>query len=244
MLTHTIFPALDARDDARERARDGLDHDPDLVPAGEPTWDAMFAELLLAVGDDDLAAVRTLLAIGAPASARNRHGQCPLACAASHGSLDIASLLLDAGADANGLGVNDHPVLTLAAGQGCVGMVELLLAAGADANARRACTGESALHVAAAFGHTDAVMALLRAGADVRARTEAEVETDLFPGRHEVGEETALHRAAENGSRDMIEALLAAGSSRTARTMLGETPQSWARRARRDPEIVRLLKQL
>jgi hypothetical protein len=86
------------------------------------------------------------------------------------------------------------------------------------------------------------VGALVAAGAEVSARTEAEVETDLFPGGRWVAEETPLHRAAEAAPIDAIRILLAAGADRRARTMLGETPQSWARRARREREIVSLLR--
>jgi ankyrin repeat protein len=213
-----------------------------LETAPDLSWDALLAELFAAVREDDVAEARTLIAVGAPVRARNRHGQCALACAAVHAGPDLVALLLDAGANPNGLGVNDHPVLTLAAGREMPEVVRLLLDAGANPDSRRRLTGETALHVAATCGCLEVSRALLAAGADPRLRAEAEVETDLFPGGRWVAEETALHRAAESAPRPLIEALLAAGASPAARTMLGETPQSWARRARRSRDIIALLR--
>ncbi|MBA2481599.1 MAG: ankyrin repeat domain-containing protein [Planctomycetes bacterium] len=238
-------------------ATDLLDHPESSAPAAQKTAPAsaevpiavvqpapiptLPPELLYAIAEDDVDATARFIALGAPVRARNAHGQCALACAASHGYSRIVRLLLDAGADANGLGVNDHPLLTLAAMHGHAEVVRMLLSAGADPNARRRLTGEAPLLAAAAYGHTDTVQALLDGGADVNVRTEAEVETDLFIGPHEVCGETPLHHAAARAPRDTIDALLAAGADRHARTILGETPQSWARRERRDRDIIRVL---
>ncbi len=225
-------------------------HSTDLVDHSEPivaivaddaSPRALLHDLLYAIGEDDLAATTTLLARGAPVSQRNAHGQSALACAAGHGHCAIARQLVTAGAEVNGLGVNDHPLLTLAAMKGHAEMVRLLITAGADPNARRLLTGEAPLHAAAAYGHTDTVLALIAGKADPNVRTEAEVETDLFIGPHEVCGETPLHHAAARAPRDTIDALIAAGADRHARTILGETPQSWARRAYRSRDIIRLL---
>jgi ankyrin repeat protein len=229
MLTPTIFPVPTASDSP-------------LADSIDPTWDELLAELLAAVREDDLAGARTLLAAGAPLRARNRHGQCALSCAAMHAGPDVTRLLLDAGADPNACGVDGHPLITYAAGRDEPGVVQALVESGARPDARRALTGETALHVAATFGRTATARVLIAAGADVGARAEAEVETDLFPGGRWVAEETPLHRAAEAAPRDLIAALLDAGADRRARTMLGETPQSWARRARREREIIALLR--
>jgi uncharacterized protein len=209
--------------------------------ASPPVRAQALAELIAAVGDDDATAVRRLIDEGAPVWARNLHGQSALACAASHGNSELVDLLLSVGADARGLGVNGHPVLSLAASTGRADIVRRLLCAGALPDGARSLTGETALHVAAAFDRVAVAGVLIAAGATIDAHTQAEVETDLFPGRHEVCEETALHRAAEAGSRELIELLLAYGADRMARAMLGETPQAWARRARRSSEIIALL---
>jgi ankyrin repeat protein len=229
MLTPTIFPTPAASDAP-------------IAEASDPTWDELLAELLAAVREDDLAATRSLLAAGAPLRVRNRHGQCALSCAAMHSGADVTRLLLDAGADPNACGVDGHPLITYAAGRDAPEVVLALVDSGARPDARRALTGETALHVAATFGRSATARVLIAAGADVGARAEAEVETDLFPGGRWVAEETPLHRAAEAAPRDLIVALLDAGADRRARTMLGETPQSWARRARREREIISLLR--
>jgi ankyrin repeat protein len=191
-----------------EHATDLLDHPPVAAavaapaePPGAPVPATPAApllppELLYAIAEDDADAVVALVSAGAAVRVRNAHGQSPLACAAGHGHLRIVRLLIEAGADADGLGVNDHPILTLAAMNGHTEVVRLLLATGANPNAKRALTGEAPLHAAAAYGHTDVVLALLGARADVNVRTEAEVETDLFLGPHEVCGETPLHHAA------------------------------------------------
>lgn len=201
----------------------------------------LLTSLIAAVCDEDVAGVRALIADGVPINGRNAHGQSPLASAASLGDADLVALLIKYGADPNGLGINDHPILTLAAQSGCLRTVQTLIEHGANANACRKRTGETPLLVAAARGQTDMVAALIAAGAKVNARTKAEIETDLLRGHPEVCEETALHHAAESAPLRLLHLLLAAGADRKARTINGETPCSWARRARRPLEVIRLL---
>jgi ankyrin repeat protein len=201
----------------------------------------LLTQLITAICDEDTGTVRALIAEGVPINSRTALGQSPLGSAASQGNADLVTLLLKYGANPNGLGINDHTMLTLAAQSSCVRTVQVLLEHGADANASRRRTGETPLIVAAARAQTDIVATLIAAGARVNARTKAEIETDLLHGHAEVCEETALHHAAESAPMRLIHLLLAAGADRKARTISGETPCSWARKARRPLEIIRLL---
>ena len=134
-----------------------------------------------AVRHQDSAAVRALLAEGAPVNETGGDGFAPLHWAAQWNHAEIADLLIAAGADANAATRYGVTPLTLACINASAGMVERLLLAGADPLAAQT-NGETALMTCARTGAPAAVNALLDRGADVNA-----AEAARRPDRVDVG---------------------------------------------------------
>jgi ankyrin repeat protein len=101
--------------------------------------------LLMAAYGGHEAMVAFLLAHGANPNAASKSGETPLMAAAFKGLTPIGRLLIDAGADLNA--------------QTTAGTTDFF-------NTSPPVCGESALHLAAAYGHRDFVVLLLEAGAD------------------------------------------------------------------------------
>ena len=139
--------------------------------------------MLAAVRAGDDAAVRDLLDSNAElAAARDERGVSAVLTAARLGHEDIVQLLLDANPP---LDVHD------AAAVGRTRALAELLDADRDAAHRTAAGGETALHLAAAFGHKDAVELLLDHGADPAARdAEGRTPADLAAAQ---GHEDIVH---------------------------------------------------
>ncbi len=149
---------------------------------------------------DDVAAVRTLLAGGAEASAAQGDGMTALHWAAERGRAEIASLLLAARADvAATTRLGDYTPLHLAARRGHTELAKLLLAARADPSAQ-ASTGVTPLHLASAAGDRALVEALLAAGAPADAREPQWGQTPLM-------------FAAAAGRTEAVRALVAGGAA-------------------------------
>src|SRR5215467_7392462 len=110
-----------------------------------------------AARNQDVAAVRKLLATHAPADAPNRYGVTPLLLAVEGGNLEIVNALIGAGADVNHALPEGETVLMTAARTGNVPVIQALLRHGAHVEAREGFYGESALIWAAASDHADAV---------------------------------------------------------------------------------------
>lgn len=166
------------------------------IATGTPQADGSTL-LHLAAHQDDLAAVKSLLAAGADAKATNRYGVTPLSLACVNGSDGIVRALLDAGADANTTLRGGETVLMTAARTGRVEPLKALLAHGAkvDATDRQ---GQTALMWAAADGHAAAVQMLIDSGADLRKRLDSGFTAFLF--------------AVRNGRSEVVRTLLKAGS--------------------------------
>ena len=161
----------------------------------------------------DWATVRTLLAEGADADAREGDGSTALHWASYHENREVADLLIRAGAEidaANDLGVTP---LWAACESGSPAMAETLLAAGADPN-RALPFGETLLMTASRAGNADVVGQLLAAGAEVDAAT----------AEGAYGEQTALMWAVAQRHSPVVEVLLAHGADVGARsTVFTET---------------------
>lgn len=146
--------------------------------------------------ENQLDAVRLLIARGASVNTVNECRSTPLSDAASLGYEEMVGLLLDHGADLHPAGL-DEPMLHRAVAHGALPVVRRLLAAGASPNETDD-VGRTALHVAAESDDGDSVLRLLLdAGADMSKR-------DLFG-------ETALDVAERNGSARCVVALKAHG---------------------------------
>ena len=149
---------------------------------------------------DDVTAVRSLIAQGADVNAAQGDGMTALHWAADLGNAEVARLLIAAGAhlDAH-TRIGELTPLLIAAEAGSAGVVEVLLGAGADADARSTVGGGTALHYAAEAGSADAVRALLDHGVDPNVRQSQ-------------WEQTPLIYAASRNRVDVIEVLLEHGA--------------------------------
>jgi ankyrin repeat protein len=184
-------------------------------------------ELLTAIRQGDLAAVKTSLAHGADVNARDAKGATALMYAAIYGDLECVNLLLDKGADpnsSNDLGIN--PLMWAASD---LGKVRTLIVHGAGVNARSN-YGYTALSVAAASpGNLPTVLLLLNKGADVKA-----VDKDG------VG---ALWLACARGDSQIVEELLRRGADPNEKHLrLTETALMWASKLNRPASVQALLK--
>ncbi|MBV9508003.1 MAG: ankyrin repeat domain-containing protein [Acidobacteriia bacterium] len=155
-----------------------------------------------AVRNQDVPAVRSLLAKSVPADAQNRYGVTPLVLAVEAGNLEIVNALIAAGANVNHALPEGETVLMTAARTGNVPVIRALLRRDARVEARDQFYGETALIWAAAAGHADAVRALLDGGADVNGRSASASFAHRNAGltRLSLGEWTPLMYTAREGA--------------------------------------------
>ena len=153
-----------------------------------------------AVQNQDIAAVRSLLAHHADANAAQGDGMTPLLWAAHNDDLESAKLLLHAGANVKAVNRYGVSAMTEAATNADAEMLELLLKAGADANTSLP-EGDTALMLAARTGNVPAVTVLLDHGAKVDAK-------ENWHG------ETALAWAAGENHPDVVRLLIAHGADK------------------------------
>ena len=165
--------------------------------------------LVEAARQQDAAAVRTLLAEGAPATDAPSDGVTALHWAAQWNHAEMADLLIGAGAEVNAADQYGVTPLVLACTNASAPMVRRLLEAGANPDAAQA-NGETVLMTCARGGVVAAVSPLLAGGADVNAAE---------PTRGQ----TALMWAAWEGHTGVVRALIAHGAEVDARTTTGYT---------------------
>ena len=168
------------------------------------------APLLLAVQQQQLGKVQSLISDGVNVNAKNRYGITPLILSAGTGNAAITKALLKAGANIRVLVPETGSVLLTAARTGNPDVIQLLLAAGADANYADSYSGQTALMWAAAEGHSDAVQALLKGGAKPDAQAH--------------DKKTALFFAVRRGDLQSVSALIASGANVNARTEPRDVP--------------------
>ncbi len=131
-----------------------------------------------AAQNQDITAVRALLAQHADVNAPQVDGMTALIWAAHNDDPDAAKLLIQAGADVKAVNRYGVSAITEAATNGDAAMIELLLKAGADANTSLP-QGDTALMFAARTGSVPAVKVLLDHGAKVDAKESWHEETAL-----------------------------------------------------------------
>ena len=190
--------------------------------AQQHSADTSASALHWAAYDNDLGAVRRLLAEGADPNAMNRFGVTPLHEAATVGNAEMLKAMLEAGGNANAAFGEGETVLMTAARAGNAESVRLLLAHGADVDASENWHGQTALMWAAMENHADIVQLLIDAGAEVqRASTKHDwvkisYSEGNVPKTRDLGGLTALQFAAREGSIESVEKLLAAGADANA----------------------------
>jgi ankyrin repeat protein len=170
--------------------------------------------LINAVKNQDVKAVRALLAQRPDVNAQGPDGSTALHWAAERDQLELVDLLLSAGADAKAATRYHITPLYFACNNGNAAMIERLLKAGVDPNSG-AEEGQSALMTAAAAGKPEAVRVLLKHGANVNA-------TEPFKGQ------TALMWAASHGNAGAEGELIEFGAQVKAKSKSGFTPLLFA----------------
>jgi ankyrin repeat protein len=128
----------------------------------------------------NVAGVRDLLRQGTDVNAAQGDGMTPLHWAASHGDLELSTMLLVAGANIRAATrINGYTPLFFAAREGNAAVVAALLDAGADPKAVSV-TGSTPLMLAAGAGNVEVVQRLLDAGAEIDTKERARGQTALM----------------------------------------------------------------
>jgi ankyrin repeat protein len=168
---------------------------PAVVAGGQAPGDAPLAA---AARNDDLQAVRALIAKRVNVNEHARDGSTAILWAAYHSNLEMARALVAAGAAVNTPNHYGITPLLQAGRSGDAPLVAALLKAGADHAATHP-DGETPLMAASRAGSVEAVRLLLEAGANVNAAESYQ-------------QQTALMWASAEGHVDVVRALLGAGA--------------------------------
>jgi ankyrin repeat protein len=173
--------------------------------------DQAHANLADAAMNQDIAALKSLIADGANPDSRGQFETPALHWLVRYDNLDAVRLLLEKDADPNITSRYGVTPLGLAITNGNAPMVQLLLANGADANTREH-NGQTVLQTAADTGVLESVRLLVEHGARVDDRDEAFGQT-------------ALMFATRAGHPHIARFLLEQGADPNASTDVGETPR-------------------
>lgn len=169
--------------------------------------------LHIAVENDDVQAVTTLLSNSAKLEARNSKGRTPL-----HGvtNYKIVKDLLAAGADVDALDKEGNTPLHTAILRKCVPIVQILLQAGADVTIKNSYKGDTPLHVAVdpLYRHGTMTQLLVKSGSPVNQQNNFG--------------ETPLHIAYKNSTgpidRNIIKILIDNGADISVKNSAGKKP--------------------
>lgn len=117
--------------------------------------------LIAAAGQDDVEAVRQLLAQGADVRAQDENGRTALIAAAYRNDLVVADVLIQAGADVNVQDKTKQSAYLIATSDGYVELLKRTLLAGADVHRTDSFNGTGLIR-AADRGHVEIIRELLR----------------------------------------------------------------------------------
>lgn len=156
------------------------------------------AALHRAVDNDDLVAVRYLLAQGAKVDIRNDQYKTPLHLAVVNWgfNIELVNALITGGAQINVIDASGDSPLLIATRREWLRAVERLVAAGAEIN--NAFGSDTALGYSAKFSSFEVFACLLANGAAINVK-------DSY-------DQSPLHRASEQGNFRMVQALIDAGA--------------------------------
>lgn len=179
------------------------------------------APLVLAARNNDVAAVRALLAAKprTDVNQRTSDGTSALHWAVYHNDVDVIARLLAAGADANAKNDYGATPMSEAAVTGNVKVLRQLLAAGADVESPNA-DGQTALMILARTSNVEAARLLIRRGANVNASEQWRGQTPLM-------------WAAAEAQPAMVRLLIEHGAVVDARSHVNE----WERQVTAEPRM-------
>lgn len=166
--------------------------------------------LMSAVSEDDLEAVRDLIAKGERVNYRDKENEntTPLFLAVENGNVEMARMLLEFGAKVNARDSAKQTPLMRLDGDATAELVELLLHYGAKIDLKDK-NGNTALIIAAEDAKPEVIKALLGAKPDVNAANDEG--------------QTALMNAANDDSLEKVEMLLLAGADVNTKNKEGDT---------------------
>ncbi|HSA32856.1 MAG TPA: ankyrin repeat domain-containing protein [bacterium] len=172
--------------------------------------DRLPVELVAAAQRGDGAAVRSLLAKGAPIDAKAADGKPLLVMAVEKGFLDVLKALIDGKADVNGKYFKGSTLLMFAFHKGQLGAAELILRSGGEGDLNlKYKEGKTALMLAIEEDRPSLVNLLMGKPFKVN-------QTDSYG-------KTALFYAVEKNNGDLVDRLLGLGADPTARQFEGKT---------------------
>lgn len=179
-----------------------------------------------AARNDDLAAMKQLIANGADINDGGELGVPVLKIAVARNNVEMTKLLLDAGATIDAATF----ILVITHSNGSLELVQYFVDHGADVNAPAVgIPAHAPLMYAAEFGYVEIGKLLLEKGADIN-------KWDSFG-------DAALAVAAFHGQMDFVKMLVAKGADLNFRGQYGNTAVGHARRANH-PDIADYLKSL
>jgi uncharacterized protein len=194
----------------------------------------------IADGRTDL--VFDYLAVGNPATSKDRNGTSLINWCAYYGDVSAIKFLLANGECLESLG--DNLGLGAAAFHGHWRLCQFVIEKGADVNLPLPDTGETPLHAAMSStrpAQNLVAKVLLANGADPNRATKPSIETGAFMRDCRTRAETPLHRAAAFAAEGTIQLLLDAGARVDAKDMNGDSPLTWASWFQRPDSILRKL---
>jgi ankyrin repeat protein len=228
------------------------------APPPNPAPEKRNPGLFMAIGHQDAAAVKAMLARGADPNAQNTLGMSALTIAAGVGNLEVIQALLAAGAEVNGGSQFGGP-LTFAAYDSKPEVMRLLLEKGASISTARP-DRISILMLAARAGHPEVLRQVLAKKADLHAvdnhgstalsyaaragKAEAArilLEAGAKVDAADVDGWTPLMHAAVNGHDEVAALLLKKGANLKAKDKMARTALLVAASYGDHPEVVRLL---
>ena len=164
--------------------------------------------LAKAVEQNDVEAVRNLIAQGEDINGKEEDKITPLFIAVENGNLEIAEILIDFGANVNARNEEKETPLMKLNDNASKELVELLIHNGAKVNLT-SMDGDTALILASENAKPEIVQALINAGAEINARNE--------------DGQTALINAAYADDLEKVRMLLNSGAEVNAKNNDGET---------------------